>query len=57
MERSNLKPDTYYFDRKDEMYFYTPDAVGGFWYTTKEEMFEQHNGKDRIIRVSEILDY
>jgi hypothetical protein len=34
--------DTAYYIRKDDMYFITPDAVGGFWYDTIEELEDQH---------------
>lgn len=47
LERDQLRGDQMYRlfyreDEEDEMYFYTPDGVGGFWYDTKEEMLEQH---------------
>lgn len=56
MERKNLKAEQAYYDRKADMYFWTPDGEGGFWYDTKAEMEEQH-GEGRVISVSEILDY
>lgn len=55
--RDELKGDAYYFDESAELYFYTPDGVGGFWYETKAEMFEQHNGDDVVYHVDEILDF
>ena len=46
LERHQLKADHMYYlwERKEEngTYFYTPDGVGGYWYDTEEEMFEQH---------------
>lgn len=40
--RSELSVDTAYFVRKDDMYFITPDGIGGFWYDTIEELEDQH---------------
>lgn len=55
MERKDLKAEQGYYDRKDDMYFWTPDGVGGYWYTTRKEMEDQH-GPVLVISVSEILD-
>lgn len=40
--RSELAVDTAYYLRKDDMYFITPDGIGGFFYTTLEELEDQH---------------
>lgn len=57
MTRSELKADRAYYDRKDDMFFYTPDGVGGFWYTSARELREEHGYTGVIQHVSEILDY
>lgn len=41
-QRSELEVDTAYYVRKDDMYFITPDAIGGFWYDTLEELEDAH---------------
>jgi hypothetical protein len=56
ISRKNLKPEQAYYDQKDDMYFWTPDGEGGYWYATKEEMEEQH-GEGTVISVSEILPW
>jgi len=38
--RNELEVDTAYFVRKDDMFFITPDGIGGFWYDTIEELEE-----------------
>lgn len=40
--RSELAVDTAYYLRKDDMYFITPDGIGGFFYVTLEELEDQH---------------
>lgn len=40
--RSELAVDTAYYLRKDDMYFITPDGIGGFFYATIEELEDQH---------------
>lgn len=40
--RDSLEVDTAYFVRKDDMYFVTPDGIGGFWYDTIEDLEDQH---------------
>lgn len=40
--RSELAVDTAYYIRKDDMYFITPDAVGGFWYDSIEALEDEH---------------
>jgi len=40
--RNELEVDTAYFVRKDDMFFITPDGIGGFWYDTIEELEDQH---------------
>jgi len=57
MERKDLQADVAYYDVKAEMYFWSPDGVGGFWYDSLEELEEQHGEAGRIIHVDEILDY
>ncbi len=56
MERKDLKAMQAYYVRKDEMFFWTPDGEGGFWYETPEEMEAQH-GVGQIIFIAELLDY
>jgi hypothetical protein len=51
--RKNLKPEQAYYEQKDNMFFWTPDGEGVFWYTTKKEMEEQH-GVGSIITISEL---
>jgi hypothetical protein len=51
LERDRLKADQMYrlYEREDEsdaMYFYCLDGVGGYWYDTRDEMFEQHESTD-----------
>ncbi len=53
--RKNLKAMQAYYVQKDELYFWSPDGVGGFWYDTKAEMEEQH-GEGRVISISELED-
>lgn len=40
--RSALEVDTAYFVRKDDMYFITPDGVGGYWFDTIEELEDEY---------------
>lgn len=54
--RSELKAEQAYHVTKDDMFFWTPDGVGGFWYDTLEEMEDQHGVGD-IIYIDELLDY
>ncbi len=56
LSRKNLKAMQAYYVQKDDMYFWTPDGEGGYWYDTKEEMEEQH-GEGSVIGISELLDY
>lgn len=56
LQRKYLEAEQAYHDEKADMYFWTPDGVGGFWYDTEEEMWDQHDMGD-IIEVDEILDY
>lgn len=53
--RKNLKAEQAYYVQKDEMYFWTPDGEGGYWYDTKAEMEEQH-GEGRVITITELED-
>lgn len=55
--RDRLKADTLYFDQSREMYFYTPDGVGGYWYETRAEVIAEHGPGYTLLSVSEILDY
>jgi hypothetical protein len=57
IERKDLKAEQAYFDQKADMFFWTPDGVGGFWYATLEELEEEHGEEGDLIIVSEILDY
>lgn len=54
--RSELKAEQGYYVAKDDMYFWTPDGEGGFWYDTIEEMNEQH-GVGEVVDIDELLDY
>lgn len=40
--RSELAVDTAYFIRKDDMYFITPDGIGGYWFDTIEELEDEY---------------
>jgi hypothetical protein len=40
--RSALSVDTAYYIRKDDMYFITPDGVGGYWFDTIEELEDEY---------------
>jgi hypothetical protein len=55
MDRSELKADQAYYIRKDDMYFYTPDGVGGFWYDTIEALEDQHGYQDEE-EIEELFD-
>lgn len=55
LSRKNLKAEQAYYVQKDELYFWTPDGEGGFWYDTKAEMEEQH-GTGRVVTISELED-
>lgn len=54
--RKELEAEQAYYDQKDDMFFWTPDGVGGFWYTTEEEMWDQHPYGD-IIDVEEVPEF
>lgn len=51
-----LEAEQAYYDEKDNMFFWTPDGEGGFWYDTEDEMWDQHPMGD-IISVDEIPEY
>jgi hypothetical protein len=53
--RKNLQAEQAYYVSKDDMYFWTPDGEGGFWYDTEEEMWDQHEVGD-IITIDELED-
>jgi hypothetical protein len=50
LERDQLKADQMYYlwerDFEEGTYFYCLDGVGGYWYDTRDEMFEQHESTD-----------
>ena len=48
-DREDLVVDALYWSENDEMFFFTPGGLGGYWYETKEEAEEQH-GNFSIIR-------
>jgi hypothetical protein len=56
MERKDLKPQQTYYVFKDEMYFWSPDGVGGYWYDTLAEVEAQHDVGE-VEYIEEILDY
>jgi hypothetical protein len=58
MEREDLKPETTYYVRKDDQYFWSPDGEGGYWYETLEELEEQHGEQDldEIEEIEELFD-
>lgn len=57
MERKDLQAEVAYYDQTAEMWFWSPDGVGGYWYDSLEELEEQHGEQDLVKHVSEILDY
>lgn len=58
MYRKDLKVDQAYYVERDDLFFITPDAVGGFWYNTLEELEDQHgrSNNPRVIRIFELFE-
>jgi hypothetical protein len=54
--RDELKVNTIYYVEKDDVYFVTPDGIGGYWYDTEEEAREEH-GDGEIIDIEELSDF
>lgn len=56
MERKDLKAEQGYYVIDQNMYFWSPDGVGGFWYDSIEEMDEQH-GVGEVVDIDFLTDY
>lgn len=54
MKRNRLVADTLYFLTDSKQYFYTPDAIGGYWYDNGDEVIEAGFG-DYPLNVIETL--
>lgn len=55
--RASLVPDRVYYDESREIYFVTPDCVGGYWYDTLVEVAEAVGIPDMIYPIDTIPDY
>ena len=49
VNRSRLRADQLYKVQDDDLWFYTPDGVGGYWYDTWAEVVEQHGPLNYIV--------
>lgn len=56
MERSRLVADRAYYVQSSGCYFYTPDAEGGYWYDTYEQLASEH-GAQRVYYVEHLEDW
>jgi hypothetical protein len=56
VNRSSLKADTLYKVADVGLWFYTPDAVGGYWYDTYREVVDQH-GNIPYIAIETLTDW
>lgn len=55
-QRAWLKPDQLYYFTVPSQFFYTPDGVGGCWYETKAEAFEQHGERQYTVYDGDLAD-
>jgi len=56
MERSQLVSDRLYYIEDADQYFWSPDGIGGYWYDSRAEAFEQH-GKQPIHSIGTLTDF
>lgn len=57
VKRSWLEVDVPYFDRSKQLYFYTPDGVGAYWFDTWHELMESlgYSG-DAVLHIDRLED-
>lgn len=57
MTRDRLKADTLYHVSDTQLFFYTPDAVGGYWYDTALEVIDAGFGDYPVHHIQTLTDF
>lgn len=56
VDSEDIVPDRLYYVMKYDMYFVTPDGIGGYWYEDEDEVIEQYGEVGTVHTVDEITD-